>query len=388
VSRRALRRRTLELLEQLEAPELDPDIRVHTLSTAQHAVAELVRALASEPRVLVMDEATATLPPTEAEWALGLARRVASRGSIVIFISHRIAEIRQVADVVSVLRNGARVLEREAGAVSDDEMIEAMLGRKPALLYPSASVPPRDTVAMSVSELSVPDKVHDVSFDVREGEIVGLAGLEGHGQADLLLAMFGLVQSRGEVRVAGERVSVRSPRGAMSDGLALIPEDRRRHGLLLPKTIRENVTLATLPQVSRLGFISRKAEAVATAEAIRDLEIKCRSAEDSVTSLSGGNQQKVLIAKLLRVQAQVLLLHDLTRGVDVGTKAEIFALIREVAASGRGILFYSTDSQELVHMCDRILVMRRGRIVASLTGSERTEARIMQAAFGVGAEHG
>ena len=386
VSRGALHRRTLALVERLAAPALDPDARIRSLSTAQQAVAELLRALASEPRVLIMDEATATLPPSEAQWALGLARELAGRGCIVIFISHRIAEIRQVADVVSVLRNGARVLERRAAEVTDDEMIEAMLGRKPATLYPSATTPPRETVAMSVRELSVPNRVHGVSFDVREGEIVGLAGLEGHGQAEVLLALFGLAQSRGEIAVGGEPVSVRSPHGAIGDGFALIPEDRRHHGLLLTKTIRENVTLATLPQVSRLGFVSRKREAAATAEAIHDLEIKCRSSEDPVTSLSGGNQQKVLIAKLLRLQARVLLLHDLTRGVDVGTKAEIFALIRDVAAAGRGVLFYSTDAQELVHMCDRIIVMRRGRIAASLSGGAQTEAGIMQAAFGEGAD--
>jgi len=385
VSRGALRTRTLALIDRLGAPPLSPDVRIRSLSTAQQAIAELLRALASDPRVLIMDEATATLPPSEAQWALGLARELAGRGRIVIFISHRIAEIRQVADVVSVLRNGARVLERQADAVSDDEMIDAMLGRKPARLYPPPTAAPREAVAMSVRGLSVPNRVDDVSFDVREGEIVGLAGLEGHGQADLLLALFGLVQSRGEVRVGGEAVSVRSPRGAMADGLALIPEDRRHHGLLLTKTIRENVTLSTLSQVSRFGFVSRRSEIAATAEAIRDLEIKCRGPEDGVTSLSGGNQQKVLIAKLLRLDARVLLLHDLTRGVDVGTKAEIFALIRAIAASGRGILFYSTDAQELVHMCDRILVMRRGHIAATLTGDVQTEAGIMRAAFGAGA---
>lgn len=385
LSRRALRARTEELCARLGAPPISPDSKVRYLSIAERQIVEIVASLASEPRILVLDEATASLAADETRWALELARRLAAEGRLVLFISHRLPEIRQVADRVTILRDGRSVLSGSVADLDDDQMIEAMLGRKAQRLYPPRRTPVSDAVDLAVEGLDVGERVKDVSFELHHGEILGVGGLQGQGQSTLLAALFGLVRSRGTIHVGGKAVRITSPRAAFRAGvgLALIPEDRRTQGLLGTKSIRENISLPVLPSLCSYGFISGAKEHVIVRDAMDRLQVRASSMEQAVTTLSGGNQQKVVIAKLLLVGARILLFHDLTRGIDIGTKAQIFELARELQASGHSIVFYSSDNQELVHMCDRILVMSRGRVVSVLEGA-LSEDRIMRAAFAAG----
>ena len=385
LSQRSLRRRTLALYDRLDSPRIEPGRLMRHLSIAERQLVEVVASLATDPRIVVFDEATASLPADETRWVLELARRLAAEGKLVLFISHRLPEIRQVADEVTVLRDGNAVLTAPMANVDDDQLVEAMLGRKPQRLYPPALSEPGPVVNLRVEDLSSGGRLSNVSFELREGEIVGVGGLEGQGQSALLYALFGLASSRGKIFVRDEQVSIRSPRAAFRAGigLALVPEDRRREGLIASKSVRENVALPILDRLTRGGLLSARREEAAVSQAIERLNIKASSLEQPVTTLSGGNQQKVVIAKLLMLGAKILLLHDLTRGIDVGTKAQIFALFRELAASGHSILFYSSDNQELTHMCDRVLVLSRGSVVARLEGDQLTEPQILRAAFGL-----
>jgi len=388
LTRGSLRARTLELFQRLGASPVDPDLRVKALSVSARQVVEIVRSVAVRPRVLIFDEATAALPATETRWALDLARYMATQGVLVLFISHRLPEIREMADRVTVLRDGQAVLTSRMEEVGDDDLIEAMLGRKPQRLYPPPLRPPESEAVLTVCDLRVGDRLKQISFELHRGEILGVGGLQGQGQSSLLLALFGVARADGEVRVEGKPVRIRSPKEAFDAGigLALVPEDRRYQGLLLSKSIRENVSLPVLSRLTRRGLLSLRAERALVSKAMAQLQVKATTIDQPVTTLSGGNQQKVVIAKLLLVGAKILLFHDLTRGIDVGTKAEIFELARQLAASGHALILYSSDNQELVHMCDRIMVLRSGTISAMLEGKRRTEADIMQAAFAMKGE--
>jgi ribose transport system ATP-binding protein len=380
----ALRKRLRVLWERYDAPPVNPDAKVRHLPFATRQVVEIMKGLASEPRVVVFDEATAGLPAREATWALELARRLAADGKLVLFISHRLPEIRRAADRVTILRDGDAVLADRVEALDDEQIVEAMLGRKPQRLLPPPLAAPRDRVALSVASLSVGHRLRDVSFELREGEILGVGGLQGQGQSTLLLALFGILRARGAVAVEGRRVHIRSPHRALHAGigLALVPEDRRNEGLMVSKSVRENVALPNLPQLTRWGLVSARAEERLARRAVEKLQVKIRDIESPVSSLSGGNQQKVVVGKLLELGARILLFHDPTRGIDVGTKAEIFQLARELTASGHSILFYSSDNQELTGMCDRVMVLRGGE-VATILDPPLSEDAILRAAIAV-----
>jgi ribose transport system ATP-binding protein len=384
ISKRALRRRTQELFSRLRFPSIDPDREVRGLSVAERQLVEVAKAIAKEPRVLILDEATSALSPAEVRWLLGLARRLAAEeGMLVIYISHRLAEVKEVTDRITVFRNGESVGTRPTALASEDEIISMMLGRRLDRLYPEKVPAAREAVALTVRGLELGHRLRGVDVEVREGEVMGVGGLQGQGQLELFLALFGVLRSRGEVLVGGKRARIGSPRQALASGigLALVPEDRQNQGLLLPKSVRENITLAVAKRFARYGMLDLAQERALVAEAIRQLNIVLASPEQAAGSLSGGNQQKVVIAKLLLTQARVLLLYDLTRGVDVGTKGEVFQLMRNLAAEGYAILFFSTDIQELVHVADRVAVMSDGRVSAVLDGDEITEERIIRASI-------
>ena len=385
LSRRAMRERTEELFADTQARRIDPDQKVRDLSLAERCLVEVLRAVSSDPKVLILDEATASLPAQETEWLLGLTQRMAQAGKAVIFISHRMPEVRAVADRISILRDRVCALTARADALSADQIVETMLGRKPQMLYPAPVQPARASIALELNGFSVEDRVIDVDLQLHEGEIIGIGGLEGNGQSELLQGLFGVRPHRGEVRVNGTTVHIRNPRGALKAGLglALIPEDRKREGLLLRRSIQENLTMAVIPSISRYGVVSRRKERAVASDAISRFSISASSPGIAVGLLSGGNQQKVVIAKLLEVGAKILLFHDLTRGVDVGTKADIFALARRLTNEGYSILMYSSANEELINMCDRVAVLRDGRAAAWLSGDELSEQSIMTAALGI-----
>ncbi len=383
VNARRMRADTLALFARYDIPVARPDVEVRRLSLAERQVVEIAKALARDPAVLILDEATSALAPRETEWLLDLARRLADSGMLVIYISHRLAEVRHLAKRITVFRNGMTVATHDTASVSDNEIIADMLGRRLDRLYPERKPTATDRIALRIRDLSVDHRLQGVDLDLKEGEVLGVGGLQGHGQRQLFQALFGIGRSKGQVELWGKPMNARSPRQALTgrDGLALVPEDRRGQGLLLTKTVRENLTLSVIPRFSHLGLLDRHRENALVDEMVKVLRIKAGTPEQVAGTLSGGNQQKVIFGKMLLTEARVLLLFDPTRGVDVGTKGEIFQLMRDLAAKGYAILFYSSDLPELVHVADRVAVMRNGRIAGILEGEAISEENILRAAM-------
>ncbi|MFO1141798.1 MAG: sugar ABC transporter ATP-binding protein [Amaricoccus sp.] len=381
VDRRALRRLTTDLFARYRFPSLRPDAEVRRLTLAERQIVEIAKALARSPRILILDEATSALPAREAEWLLALTRELAAEGRLVVFISHRMAEVRGVADRLTIFRNGRTVAAHEASAVTDDAIVTAMIGRHLDRLYPERIPTATGRVALRVRDFAGP-RLRGVDLDLLEGEVLGVGGLQGHGQRELFQALFGAGRASGAVELWGSPARIASPRQALTgrDGIALVPEDRRGQGLLPAKSVRENLTLAVIRRFSHRGLLDPAREAALVREMVDFLKIKAGTPEQPAGTLSGGNQQKVIFGKMLLTEARVLLLYDPTRGVDVGTKGEIFQLMRDLAARGYAILFYSSDLPELVHVADRVLVMRDGRVAAALAGDRISEAAILRAA--------
>jgi ribose transport system ATP-binding protein len=295
-------------------------------------------------------------------------------------------EVRRVADRITVLRNGETVGTETTSALTDGDIVSMMLGRRLDRLFPERKPTATSRIALKVTDLRVGHQLRGVSFDLNEGEVLGVAGLQGHGQRELFMSLFGAERAEGQIDVWGKPVVVRGPRHALSKeiGVALLPEDRRHQGLLLGKPVRENVVLAALGRIAKWGIVDPRKETRLVDGAVTQLRIKTSSIEQPVGTLSGGNQQKVALAKLLATEARILLFFDPTRGVDVGTKAEIFSLMRDLAARGFAILFFSTDLAELANVADRVLVMSYGRIVATLGGEAMTEGAILSATLSQG----
>lgn len=383
VSMRTMRRRTRELFVELGIEGIDPAREVRLLSVAERHLVETAKVLSADPEIVIFDEATSALAPGETSWMIERARTLAAEGRVVIYISHRLAEIRAVADRVTVLRGGRSVGVRTRDEYDEDDLVALMAGRRVERLYPPKTDTVTDRVALKVRDLRAGRRLRGVNLDLREGEILGIGGLQGQGQTQLFLSLYGVLRAqRWDVEVFGVPARVRNVRDALNatTPIALVPEDRRNQGLLLPKSVGENLTLSVLDRISRLGVIDRGAERRMIETATERLGIRAVSSDQAVRWLSGGNQQKVVIAKLLLTEARILLLYDLTRGVDVGTKAQIFELMRGLAAEGYAMLFYSTDASELVNVADRVAVMLDGRVNAVLEGAELTEEELVRAA--------
>jgi ABC-type sugar transport system ATPase subunit len=345
--------------------------------------------LVRRARLIVMDEPTAALTDRETDALFALIAGLKAQGVAFVYISHRLEELPRIADRITVLRDGKAIETRAAAELPRDELIRLMVGRPveshfPELPAVAAEAPVGLDVRGLTARAGVP--IDDVTFSVRSGEIVGLAGLVGAGRTDIVRAIAGAdVPQHGEIRIAGERVVVHSPRSAIKAGVVLIPEDRKSQGLVLGMTVRENTTLAHLHQFMRGPLVDRAAEtAVATTEAA-ELHIRTPSVEQIVRNLSGGNQQKVVLAKWLIGQARVFLFDEPTRGIDVGAKAEIYALMVELARRGAAIVMVSSELPEVLGMSHRILVVRDGRIQAEFTHDEATPAKVIAVATGVAA---
>ena len=368
VGRRKLRSKTIEAFERFSLHGIDPDAPVSELTVASRQLVAILKALAANPALLVLDEATAALGPSEVTWLFEEVRSVAESGVAVIYISHRLAEIADICSRLTVLRNGQSVGSWRNGELASDELVRAILGRQLAQLYPGVPETVKPKVMLEVKELSAGRRLRNVNLQVREGEILGIAGLEGQGQLELILSLYGIVSSHGTIAVDGIKRRIRSPREALQAGigLALVPEDRKTEGLLPTLSIRENLILPVLHRVSRFGYISRQAELDLVNPTISRLKIGRQQSEQLAGDLSGGNQQKVVVGKFLISGARVLLLYDLTRGVDVGAKAEMFRTLNQLADEGYSMVFYSSDVTELVNVAHRIVVMFDGTICAEL----------------------
>lgn len=385
IDRRRQREIALEALRTTGVVDIHPSALVRDLSLSRRQIVEIAKALARKPRLLILDEATSALTATDVEKVFAVIRNLRNQGTALVYISHRMHEIAELADDCSVFRNGSKIATYTAGAKSDTEVVELMIGREYKNVFPPKPPKTRDAAPLlECSHLSWAGRLKDISLAVRPGEVVGLGGLDGQGQKELLLALFGVLRGvSGDVRVAGTASVISGPDQAKGDkvAMALIPEDRKTEGLMLPMSIRANLGFSALSRISKFGVIDRKQEAAKINEMIKALSIKVADAELPVSSLSGGNQQKIVIAKWLMNNPRIILLNDPTRGIDVGTKQEIYLLLWRLAESGVAIIFYSTDYDELIGCCDRVLVMYDGKVVRELEGEHINERALIASAL-------
>jgi ribose transport system ATP-binding protein len=363
------------------------DTPVRDLSVAERQLVEIARALTTDPSVLILDEPTSALDGAEIAHLFTIIGQLKQAGTAVIFISHRLPEVFAIADRITVLKDGEVVGTVNRTDVDHEQLVAMMVGREMALAYPGrATVPARTCLA--VDRLSSPGRFEDVSFEARAGEIVGLGGIQGNGQTDVVRALFGLCGWSGTVTLGGEPFHARSPAHAIKSGLVYVPGERHREGLFLPHSIRENISVPHLFGWAGLGIVPRARERQATRRAIEGFAIKTPSAEQSVRTLSGGNQQKVVLGRWTTGAPRVFVFEDPTRGVDVATKLEIYRRIRALADEGAAVILVASDLLELIGLSDRILVFSRGRIVRAIAGAEATEEAIVGSATDAGTTAG
>jgi ribose transport system ATP-binding protein len=388
IDKRTQRRIAEEALARAGAEDIHPMAPVKELPLSRRQMVEIAKALARDPRVLILDEATSALTAADVAKVFVVLKRLRAEGMALLYISHRMHEIAELADVCTVFRNGRNVATYRAGTKRDDEIVELMIGREYSHVFPPKPplAPSDGPPVLEVRSLSWSNRLREISLGVRAGEVVGLGGLDGQGQRELLLALFGVLRGvSGEILVDGARVSVSGPSAAKAKkiGMALIPEDRKTEGLMLPLSVSINLSFAALDRISNGGVVDRTKERQLIGEMIELLAIRTAGTDIPVGSLSGGNQQKVVIAKWLMIQPRIILLNDPTRGIDVGTKAEIYQLLRKLAATGAAIVFYSTDYDELIGCCDRVLVLYDGVVKRVLVGDEINERALISSALNI-----
>jgi rhamnose transport system ATP-binding protein len=382
VSWRRRQRHARELLARVGA-DISPDQSVRSLGMAQQQLVEIARALGANARILILDEPTASLSDREVDNLFRVIRELRAGGVGMIYISHRLEELGQIADRVTVLRDGTYVGTRLMSQVDRAEMIRLMVGRELSAVFPKVTVPLGDVVLEARNLSCRHGGVRDVSLTVRAGEILGLAGLVGAGRTELARVIFGLTPADGgEIRLRGQPVRVDSPRRAAEMGIAYVPEDRRRHGVILEMPVDANTTLAILQKISRGGLIDFARERELAVSFVQKLGVKTPSISNPVGNLSGGNQQKVALARWLAAEPSVIILDEPTQGVDVGAKSEIHRLMGELASRGLAIIMISSELPEVMGMSDRIAVMHGGRIVGLLDREQATQEQVLELALG------
>jgi ribose transport system ATP-binding protein len=388
LDRRLAARWVDEKLAMLELSDVDPNAYIRSCALPIRQKLEIARAIAREPRILLLDEPTSALSARDVEW---LARRIVElreRGTTVIFITHRMIEVRRFCDRLTIVRNGKHVGSFDQSAINDDEVVRLVIGRSLAAVFPKRqSTPPShsETPVLAIDKLTIKGNLDKVSLSLWPGEILGIAGLQGMGQNDLFYSLFGVAPTdSGSIAVRGNPITLSSPRDAIDAGIgiSLVPEDRKTEALALKLSGLENVSLPMIERFARFGWIDLDLERRSVDQVLERMQVHPRALYKPCSSFSGGNQQKIAIAKWLLAESSILLLFDPTRGVDVGTKHEIYMLMREFVESGGAILFYSTDVLEIVNLCDRVVVMYGGRVCSEQTGDSLTEESIMQAALG------
>ncbi len=368
-----------KLLESLGV-QLDLKQKARTLSIAQQQMVEIARAFSINARILIMDEPTSSLTLHEVDDLFRLVRRLRQEGTAVIFISHRLEELYSLADRVTVLRDGTYVDTRSMKDVTRDDLIRMMVGRTITDLFPKRDVQAGEVV-LKVENLTRPGTFRDVSFELRRGEILGLAGLVGAGRTNVARAIFGVEPAtEGSIQIDGKPVVITSPQQAIKLGLAYVPEDRQLHGLIPAMHITSNISLPMLGRYAQSGWLRDKVERKSTYEAARQMEVRANNVWQLARELSGGNQQKVVLAKWLSTNPRILILDEPTRGIDVGTKAAVHGLMSKLASEGMAILMISSELPEILGMSDRVIVMREGVVTGEFSRAEATQEKIISAA--------
>lgn len=375
----AMQRRAAQWLAALGL-HVAPSTKVRRLSLAVRQLVEIARALSRKPRLLILDEPTSSLSERETEELFARIRQITSEGVGVVYISHRLEEIAQIADRVTVMRDGRVVAAALPASTPLPELVRLMVGRDLSEEFPERQATAGD-VLLHVVGLTVPGLVHNVSFDVRAGEVLGVFGLVGAGRTELLRGIYGLDAASGTVELSGRRIHGGNPRRSLDKGLALVPEDRHGWGLVLPMSIRDNISLSSLDQCTTRGFLVRRRVADLAGRFVSTLRIKAPSAATGVGKLSGGNQQKVVLARALAANPDVLLLDEPTRGVDIGAKIEIYELVAGLAARGKGVVVVSSELPEVLGLSDRVLVMRTGQVSAEFAREDAHPEALLNAAL-------
>jgi ABC-type sugar transport system ATPase subunit len=362
--------------------DLPPTAKVGNLSIAERQLVEIVKGVAFAPRVLILDEPTSSLTIREVRQLFAVVRRLASRGAAIVYISHKLDEVSAIADRITVMRDGRKVASARTGEWSEQGLVRAMVGRDLSSLFPHAPATPGAT-RLEVRDLRRDGAFGPVSFALRAGEIVGLYGIVGAGRSELAEALFGLASADGgEILIDGRKTTIRSAGSALKAGVALVPEDRHRMGLVTMLSISTNMSLSALASLTTLGFVNRAAERTQVLGLLKRLLVRARGSSQEVSSLSGGNQQKVVLGRSLMPGPKILILDEPTRGIDVVAKAEVHGVIEGLARQGLCVLLISSELPEIMGMCDRILIMRQGRLVGETTRDRATEELLVGLAAG------
>jgi rhamnose transport system ATP-binding protein len=350
------------------------------MSIADQQMVEIISALSQNAKLIIMDEPTASLTPGEVKTLFSIVTRLKEQGKAIVFISHRLDEVKSIADVITVLRDGNKVGTHKAHDVTKNDIIKMMIGREMSELIQKGNAEKGET-ALKVEKLYLEGVFSDISFEVREGEILGVAGLVGAGRSEVARAIFGLTPvDNGSIQVYGKITHIKSPEDAIKQGIAYVPEDRQHEGLFLPFTIASNMSYAVPKKISKRGWLNFKREREMAEEYKGKLQIHLRDVGQAAKELSGGNQQKVVIAKWLLTEPRVLILDEPTRGIDVGAKMEVYKMINQLAAQGKAIVMISSELPEILSLSDNVIVMKEGRITGRFTRKEASDEKIMTAA--------
>jgi ribose transport system ATP-binding protein len=381
---RRLRERTTEVLATFAHPEITPDARLSNLSIAARQIVEICRAIAARARIILMDEPTSSLQREDVAQLFSVIRKFAAQGISVVYISHFLEEVREIADNFTVLRDGRSVATGTIGSVADDELIAQMVGRPMETLFPPRQRTDASETVLEVRNLSAPPDLKDASFQLKRGEILGIAGLMGSGRTELIRSLFGIDRpAAGSIEVNGKVVNRQSTTARrLEESFSYLSEDRKGEGLALALSIGDNVTMTRFASCSQLGWLNLARQRAQSKGLINSLSIKARHPGQTVATLSGGNQQKIALARLLHQDADILLLDEPTRGIDIGSKAVVYQTIADCAERGKAVLMVSSYLPELFGMCDRLAVMSRGRLSQTRAIDQWTPESVMQAAIG------
>lgn len=378
-----LKKRAKEQLLKLGFEDIDPEEEVGNLSVAYQQIVEICKCLARNSKVLVFDEPTAVLTFSETQKLLSIIRNLKDKGVSIIYISHRLEELLEISDHVTVLKDGQYVGTVSTASLNKEELVSMMVGREITQLFPERNAKIGEEI-LKVENLNAGDMVQNVCFSVKRGEVVGFSGLVGSGRTEAMRAIFGAdKRDSGKVIYFGEEVSFKDPKEAILNGFGLLPEDRKKQGLLLEQSIRMNTTLASMFKIKKLGVINHKKEKAYVKDLLASISTKYSSMEDNANSLSGGNQQKIAFAKWLATDCKCIVLDEPTRGVDVGAKTEIYKIINNLAEEGVGVILISSEMAEIIGMCDRAIVMRQGTVAGEVEKSDLTENNLIKLAMGV-----